>query len=320
VVVPPVIANGEPADQTAACQGDATFSVTAAGSGLTYQWYLNDTTTLTDETNATLTLHTVTPANNGNYKVIVSNLAGSSTSRNALLTVTDSDPPVILLLGANPIIVQCHGAFADPGATASDACAGDLTAQIVRSGAVNPNAPGSYLLHYNVSDPSGNPAVEVTRTVNVVDTIAPTVSCPADISVCTSSNSAIVTFTLPTAADSCDPSPSVTADPASGSEFPVGTSTVTVTARDASGNPATCTFNVVVAHANAPTLTDISYSAGTFRFSFVSQDHCIYLIQYKETVDAASWTTLKTVSGDGLVQLVEDATGGSSRFYQVKVQ
>jgi len=180
--------------------------------------------------------------------------------------------------------------------------------------------PGSYTIHYNVSDPSGNPA-EATRTVNVVDTLPPSVICPANISVCTSSNSARVTFTLPTATDSCDASPGVSASPASGSDFPVGTTTVTVTATDASGNSAECTFTVTVTHADAPTLTVISYSAGTFSFSFPSQNNCVYLIQYKDTLDASEWTTLQSVTGDGAVKTVLDTTApASSRFYQVKVQ
>lgn len=48
------------------------------------------------------------------------------------------------------------------------------------------------------------------------------------------------------ASDDCDPSPSVTSSPPSGSLFPVGTTTVTVTSTDAQGNVSTCTFDVVV--------------------------------------------------------------------------
>ena len=35
------------------------------------------------------------------------------------------------------------------------------------------NTAGTYTITYNVSDAAGNPATEVTRTVNVVDTFAP---------------------------------------------------------------------------------------------------------------------------------------------------
>ena len=48
------------------------------------------------------------------------------------------------------------------------------------------------------------------------------------------------------ATDNCDASPTVTAEPASGSLFPVGTTTVTVTAVDSAGNTESCSFEVTV--------------------------------------------------------------------------
>ena len=47
--------------------------------------------------------------------------------------------------------------------------------------------------------------------------------------------------------DDQDPAPSVTYDPPMGAVLPLGTNTVTVTARDAAGNESECQFNVVVA-------------------------------------------------------------------------
>ena len=40
---------------------------------------------------------------------------------------------------------------------------------------VNVNTPGTYTLTYSASDPSGNAADPVTRTVNVVDTTKPVI-------------------------------------------------------------------------------------------------------------------------------------------------
>ena len=56
--------------------------------------------------------------------------------------------------------------FADSGATATDARDGDLTGSIVRTGTVDPNAPGTYMLKYSVRDSVGN-AAEAVRTVVV---------------------------------------------------------------------------------------------------------------------------------------------------------
>ncbi len=92
-----------------------------------------------------------------------------------------------------------------------------------------------------------------TFTVTVTDNTPPVITCPADITTaaaasCPIATSSPVNFTV-TASDNC---PGVTivcknqnnqvVTP--GQPFPVGTTTVTCTATDASGNTATCNFNV----------------------------------------------------------------------------
>jgi hypothetical protein len=67
----------------------------------------------------------------------------------------------------------------DAGATAADNYDGDITGSIVVVNPVDVNVVGSYTVTYNVTDGAGNPATEVSRTVNVEDTTAPTV---ADVS------------------------------------------------------------------------------------------------------------------------------------------
>jgi hypothetical protein len=77
----------------------------------------------------------------------------------------------------------------------------------------------------------------------------PTLSCPSSVLVLDRLNTApgeIVTFSVP-ASDCREPSPSVMCVPASGSFFPRGTTLVTCTATDASGNQVTCEFPVTVA-------------------------------------------------------------------------
>jgi X-Pro dipeptidyl-peptidase len=82
------------------------------------------------------------------------------------------------------------------------------------------------------------------------ETVAPVLGndVPSDILTATTDpTGTTVTYTKPTATDNEDPSPVVTCDPASGSKFAVGTTTVTCTARDANGNvSAPKTFKVVV--------------------------------------------------------------------------
>jgi hypothetical protein len=83
---------------------------------------------------------------------------------------------VITLLGDKPLLIEIGSAYSDPGATASDNVDGNLTAAIVVGGdTVNPNAVGTYVVTYDVSDLSGNAAIQQTRTVQVVDsTVADT--------------------------------------------------------------------------------------------------------------------------------------------------
>lgn len=158
------------------------------------------------------------------------------------VNVVDTAKPVIMLTGDATLTVECHGRFTDPGATANDTCAGTLAA--TTAGSVDANTPGTYTLTYTASDPSGNAAVPVTRTVIVKDTTPPTITCPADLTVACSLDPLVpVTFSA-TATDNCDPAPAITYAPTSGSGFPIGTTTVTCTATDASGNPSSCPFNV----------------------------------------------------------------------------
>ena len=108
----------------------------------------------------------------------------SDSSGNAAATVTrtvivrDTTPPTITLNGANSITVEAgnqYSYYSDPGATASDNHDGDITSRITVVSNVNLAALGTYTVTYNVSDSSGNPAAQVTRTVTVRDTTAPVI-------------------------------------------------------------------------------------------------------------------------------------------------
>src|SRR6185369_8397213 len=64
---------------------------------LSYQWYFNTNTLLTDATNAALTLTNVQFSDAGGYSVIVTNSLGSATSSVATLTVNPAAvPPSII--------------------------------------------------------------------------------------------------------------------------------------------------------------------------------------------------------------------------------
>lgn len=92
------------------------------------------------------------------------------------VTVYDSIVPLITLLGSSPITVEKGDTYVDAGATALDNDSVDLTSSIAVVNTVDMTTPGTYSVTYNVMDSSQNSAVEVTRTVNVVDTTAPVIS------------------------------------------------------------------------------------------------------------------------------------------------
>ncbi len=104
--------------------------------------------------------------------------SSQATQAQRLVQVSDTLPPVITLVGDAEVNITCSAAaeFIDPGATAFDLCAGDVSNNIVVTGGpVDEEAPGTYTLSYNVSDGDGHSAVTVTRTVFVLDGGAPVI-------------------------------------------------------------------------------------------------------------------------------------------------
>ncbi len=161
-------------------------------------------------------------------------------------------------VGATPGTIKVPLAW--PAAGTSCPSLGTPTAESSTPSHVTLTAPvavGSgyaYTILYGRNPSTGTTGfTSVTFTLDVVeppaaDTTPPVLSgVPSAISVeATSAAGATVSWSDPTAVDDTDPAPVVTCDPASGSLFAVGTTTVTCTAADASGNSASATFDVTV--------------------------------------------------------------------------
>ena len=81
--------------------------------------------------------------------------------------IADTTPPVITLLGSNPVTVQVGSSYTDAGAVATDDVDGILTSSIITSNQVNTSVAGTYTVTYNVKDAAGNFA-DAIRIVNVV--------------------------------------------------------------------------------------------------------------------------------------------------------
>lgn len=76
--------------------------------------------------------------------------------------------------------------------------------------------------------------------------------CPTNLVVQACGSSAVVNYPAPTAATSCGTIVNIACVPPSGSNFPLGNTTVTCTATDSQGNSASCTFTVTVVGDTTP--------------------------------------------------------------------
>ncbi len=89
----------------------------------------------------------------------------AATAVTRTVTVEDTTPPVLTLVGAADLALQCGDGYAELGATVDDAC--DAVAEVVITGDVDPNTIGLYTRHYDAVDASGNVAATLTRTISV---------------------------------------------------------------------------------------------------------------------------------------------------------
>ncbi|HVM50762.1 MAG TPA: immunoglobulin-like domain-containing protein [Candidatus Acidoferrum sp.] len=157
-----------PAASSPVCGTDMTLAATVAGiTPFTYQWYDNHTNAIAGATNASYTVVSVHPANEGNYTLVAHNAFGSATNFATISGVTDTALPVMTLNGINPVILVVNsGPYADAGATAYDLCA-QASLPVSSNNPVDVTAVGSYTVTYSATTGTGNTGT-LTRTVNVV--------------------------------------------------------------------------------------------------------------------------------------------------------
>lgn len=112
---------------------------------------------------------------------------------------------------------------------------------------------GTTTLQYRATGLSGNTA-NCSFTITVMDKQLPKVMCPGNIHMAASQGDCgkIVNFSA-NAMDNC-PGVQLSSSPASGSFFDVGSTTVTYTATDASGNSSNCSFSVNITDTQPPTI------------------------------------------------------------------
>lgn len=82
--------------------------------------------------------------------------------------VVDTTVPVITVLGESEVTLYEGDTYTDAGATAEDSFEGDITESLLINSTVDTTQEGAYVVTYDVVDSSGNSAVQVVRTVNVL--------------------------------------------------------------------------------------------------------------------------------------------------------
>ena len=191
----------------------------------------------------------------------VSDLSDNAATEVTRTVVVEGDtvaPEITLVEGT--VTMKAGTSLTDPGATATDNYDGDLTADIVvDSSGVATATIGSYTMTYDVSDTSGNAAVQAIRTVVVeADTVPPVITLTGDetvmVKVGTSYEDDGATATDNYDGDITDRIEVTPVDHAT-----VGTYIVTYMVSDAEGNETEATRTVIVAEgivdAEAPVIT-----------------------------------------------------------------
>ncbi|APG59411.1 hypothetical protein LPB144_02855 [Christiangramia salexigens] len=184
--------------------------------------------------------------------------AGNSTTCIQMVIVTDDQAPEIetitnIIVDSDPGTCGAIVSFNTVGAT--DNCELD-TVEVTEGFTSGSEFPiGTTTVTFTVTDIAGNTSTS-SFTVTVTDSEDPVLNCPQDmiVTTVTGESYAIVEFQDATATDNCGATVEQTAGPASGSQFPIGTTTVTFTATDAAGNTTECSFTVTVNDEDDPTL------------------------------------------------------------------
>ena len=124
--------------------------------------------------------------------------------------------------------------------------------------------PGVHPVTCTGTDLAGNTgASDCTFTLTVIDTQAPSIVCPSKITRTLSTAGSALTIAVPltTATDAVDPNPTVSCPnlPVNNS-FPVGTTTVSCVATDASNNQNFCSYDVEVKDGAPPVFAGCAFA------------------------------------------------------------
>jgi hypothetical protein len=213
------------------------------------------------------TLTGLTPGTTYHFRVTATNAGGTANSSDVVFT-SDAPPVLSLVHMASDNANTARAKLADTvtlsftsnemiqtpsvtllgvAATVANPSGNNWTATVTVDA---DTSEGVAAFSISFRDLASNAALDVTTTTDAssvtVDKTGPTLTLPLDIAVETNNLNGVAVNFMITATDALDPAPAVSATPTSGSVFPIGTTTVNVTATDAAGNSSPGSFKVTV--------------------------------------------------------------------------
>ncbi len=215
--------------------------------------------------------------------------SGNITNRAQFINVNDVEPASITC--PSDVVVStdagtCNATVTVPPPTATDNCPVTLSNSFNDTADASGVYPiGTTVVNWSVLEASGEITL-CSQNITVNDTEAPIISCSSDVAVSTDLGvcTATVTVPAPTVTDNC--SFTLTNDITNSADasgvYPLGTTLVTWTATDPSGNTSTCTQTIIVNDTEGPTLScpaDVAVDCGaTVTFNnATNSDGCGFL-------------------------------------------
>ena len=186
-------------------------------------------------------------------------------SANSQSVTTNSNTPVAITLSGNDVETAAENLLFEVTVSPAHGSLSGSGAYFTYTPNTNYSGPDSFEFTVRDNGDGASPALTSTAatvSITVVDTIAPSISAPQNVTVNTGPNATtcgtVVTDAQLGTADASDNAGNVSIDRSgvpSGNVFPVGTTTVTYTATDGAGNSTAATQTVTVIDNTAPTLT-----------------------------------------------------------------
>ena len=168
-----------------------------------------------------------------------------------IVSIPDNTPPVITLNPPNPQTIELGIGYTELGATTDDG------SPVTINDSAFVDTLGSYTIYYDSEDLAGNEADQVTRTVNVVDTIEPEITTLDQTFEATAVDTPLTSDDYGIATVIDNSGEIITPTNNAPETFSLGNTTITWTAIDSSNNESTATQIITIQDNTLPTFTFI---------------------------------------------------------------